>query len=127
MLSNAGGAIINIFTLIEKPVYRLIKKSNNNNNNHTRAYTGDYITRVCKCRCQLKLIVTIKKPKNYWKKLQSTIAEEGKRLFVASSTHAHTRTPCTHTSSDAIYPKTGPQLSHPSLNVNWRGQLKCKP
>lgn len=47
MPSNAGGAIINIFTLIEKPVYRLIKKSNNNNNNHTHAYAGDYITRKC--------------------------------------------------------------------------------
>lgn len=66
---DAGGAIINIFTLIEKPVYRLIKKSNNNNNNHTRAYAGDYISRVCKCRCQIKLIVTIKKPQNYRKKI----------------------------------------------------------
>lgn len=112
MLSNAGGAIINIFTLIEKPVYRLIKKSNNNNNNHTRAYTGDYITRVCKCRCQLKLIVTIKKPKNYWKKLQSTIAEEGKRLFVASSTHAHPA----HT--PLLMPYI-PRLARSCLTLHW--------
>lgn len=86
MPSIAWGAIINIFTLIEKPVYRLIKKSNNNN--HTHAYAGDYITEVCVCVCVWEAINCNyqNNRKTTGKKVQSAIVEEeGKQLFVASS------------------------------------------